>query len=95
VTTLSIFNPAARDCAGPSCKRTVLDTLEGKVVGFIDNSKPNFSLLVEDMTGLLKTQYGVKSTLTFRKRTPTIAAPDEVMNDMLRQCDLIITGSGD
>lgn len=72
-----------------------LDTLQGKVVGFIDNSKPNFNALVDDLAELLVAGYGVAAVIKHRKRAASIPAPEEVIADVQRQCDLVITGSGD
>jgi hypothetical protein len=72
-----------------------LDSLQGKVVGFIDNSKPNFQLLADDLSELLMTRYGAASVVRHRKRSASIPAPDTVLADVAEKCDLVITGSGD
>jgi hypothetical protein len=72
-----------------------LDTLAGKVVGFIDNSKPNFQHLVDDLADLLTSRYGVSSVIKHRKLAASIPAPDTALADVLEKCDLVITGSGD
>jgi hypothetical protein len=72
-----------------------LDSLQGKVVGFIDNSKPNFQLLADDLSELLMTRYGAASVVRHRKRSASIPAPDTVFADIAEKCDLVITGSGD
>lgn len=72
-----------------------LDTLQGKVVGFIDNSKPNFHHLADDLAELLVTRYGAASVVRHRKRSASIPAPEDVLADIAAKCDLVITGSGD
>ena len=72
-----------------------LDSLQGKVVGFIDNSKPNFQLLADDLSELLMTRYGAASVVRHRKRSASIPAPDTVLADIGEKCVLVITGSGD
>ena len=69
--------------------------LRGKVVGFIDNTKPNFNLLARDLGELLLSRYGVKSVIQKRKRSVATPAPNEVLDELARECDLVITGSGD
>lgn len=59
------------------------------------NTKPNFNNLVDDLAELLEGHYGVRSTVKHRKRAPSVPAPDEVLQDLVAQCDLVITGSGD
>ena len=72
-----------------------LATLQGKVVGFIDNSKPNFSFLADDLADLLSAKFGVTRVIRHRKLTASVGASREVFADIQRQCDLVITGSGD
>lgn len=92
---ISIFDPTAPGRSDSQQKRHVLDSLKNKVVGFIDNSKPNFNYLVDDLAELLVDKHGVKSTVKHQKRIASIAASEEVMKEFAGQCDLVITGSGD
>ena len=94
--TVTILDPAA-PAGGAAAERAFrpLATLRGKVVGFIDNSKPNFSFLADDLTDLLKSKYGVARAVRHRKPTASVAASREVFADIRKQCDLVITGSGD
>jgi hypothetical protein len=72
-----------------------LDRLEGKVVGFLDNAKPNFSHLVDAIAELLSSQYGVARVIKQRKRAASIPAERSVLDALSADCDLVITGSGD
>ena len=95
-STLTIFDPCAP--AGIVAGRhgfRPLDTLKGKVVGFIDNSKPNFQYLADDLAALLVERHGVAAVVRHRKLSASIPAPTEFIADVQRQCDLVITGSGD
>lgn len=93
--SIVVFDPVAPKRDGPQQSRRALDGLAGKVVGFIDNGKPNFNHLVDDLAELLKSRHGVKATVKHSKRTASIPAPDEVMEDLAGRCDLVITGAGD
>ena len=95
-STITILDPAAP--AGIAAARRVfkpLETLQGKVVGFIDNSKPNCKVLAADLTKLLTSKSGVARAVRHRKPTASVAASREVFVDILKECDLVITGSGD
>jgi hypothetical protein len=70
-------------------------SLNGKVVGFIDNTKPNFNHLVDDLADILVANYGVKKVLKRGKRVQSVPAPDEVYAELQAQADIVITGSGD
>jgi len=75
--------------------RRTLETLQGCVVGFIDNAKPNFEHLVDDVAELLVSKYGVSTVIKRRKRAASIPAPDAMIEELAGSCDLVITGSGD
>ena len=75
-------------------RRSVSD-LTGKVVGFIDNSKPNFNLLTDDIAELLTSRYGVKTIIKRAKRGASMPATGAVLDELAAQCDLVVTGSGD
>jgi len=90
-----LYDPTApRQEAGSQAQRT-LDGLAGKVVGFIDNAKPNFDHLVDDLAELLVARYGVRAVIKRKKRAPSIPAPDAIYDELARECDLVIAGSGD
>ena len=93
LTILDPVAPAAIGGGGPTFQP--LKTLQGKVVGFIDNSKPNFSYLADDLAELLVARHGVAAVIRHRKLSASIPAPGEAIADVIRQCDLVITGSGD
>ena len=69
--------------------------LSGAVVGFIDNAKPNFHHLVEDLAELLQRKYGVQRVITQRKSSASIPATPEVVEALAAECDVVIAGSGD
>ena len=94
--TASIFvmNPTAASRNEQAAEPEALDGLQGKVVGFIDNSKPNFDHLVAEMADLLESRYAARSIVR-RKRLASIPAEDDVIAELAQECDLVITGSGD
>ena len=90
-----LYDPTATRQAGPGVAGTKLDTLAGKVVGFIDNAKPNFNHLVDDLADLLVAKYGVKQVIKRQKRSASVPAPDEIVRELADECDVVIAGSGD
>lgn len=90
-----VFDPTAPCQNEPQQLRQKLDDLTGKIVGFIDNAKPNFNHLVDDLAELLLAKYGVTSVIKRGKRAAAMPATDAVIEELSKQCDLVITGSGD
>lgn len=93
--TERVFDPTAPCEIQPRGLHRALDGLAGKVVGFIDNTKPNFNYLVDDLADLLVGKYGVGSVIKRAKRVSSIPAPDALIEELSAKCDLVITGSGD
>lgn len=90
-----VYDPVAPCANEPQHARLALDTLAGKVVGFIDNAKPNFNHLADDLAGLLVSRYGVTKVVRHRKRSSAMGAGDAVLDRLAQECDAVIAGSGD
>jgi hypothetical protein len=90
-----ILDPASPSGTGMQRPWKSLDSLQGKVVAFIDNSKPNFDHLAQDIGELLVKHHGVARVIHHRKRAASIPALESVYADIKANVDLVITGSGD
>jgi hypothetical protein len=90
-----LYDPTAPRRGGAGEAGAKLATLSGKVVGFIDNAKPNFDHLVDGIAERLIADYGVKRVIKRRKTSASIPAPAEIVRELAEECDLVITGSGD
>ena len=93
--TVMLYDPTAPLPGATPGSARKLEGLAGKVVGFIDNAKPNFNYLVEDLAELLKKQLGVKDVIIRRKRAASIPALKSYIDELAGCCDVVITGSGD
>jgi len=69
--------------------------LRGKVIGLLDNSKPNADKLAERFAELLKEKYGVAKVVTRRKLTAQQGAPKQYLDDLAAQADIVLSGLGD
>ena len=90
-----ILDPTAPAGAGAQRSWKSVDSLQGKVVAFIDNSKPNFNHLAADLGELLIKHHGVARVIHHRKRAASVPALESVYTDIEANVDLVITGSGD
>jgi len=101
MSMITLYDPTAAGAA--SCEAdtaaasaaNLIASLSGKVVGFIDNAKPNFRFLADDLAELLVSRYGVARVERHQKRAASIAADKEVLRRFADECDLVICGSGD
>jgi len=69
--------------------------LRGKVIGLLDNSKPNADKLAERFAELLKERYGVAKVISRRKLTAQQGAPKQYLDELASQADFVISGLGD
>ena len=91
---IAVYSPLAAE-AKAFQRRQPLVSLIGKVIGFIDNGKPNFNYLVDDLADLLMRKYGAAAVIKRRKRGPSVPAPQQMMSEIVAHCDAVVTGSGD
>ena len=71
-----------------------LDSLEGKVIGIIDNGQSNSTDMFKELAKLLQERLGVKEVLFKTKPSHMQGAPKPIMDEMLSRCDAVITGLG-
>jgi hypothetical protein len=90
-----LYDPTAPRRTQGAAAGAKLATLAGKVVGFVDNAKPNFDHLVDDLAALLVASYGVARVVKRRKQSASVPAPEEVLAELAEECDVVIAGSGD
>lgn len=93
--SLLVYDPTAPTQNEPQQLRRALKALSGVTIGFIDNAKPNFQYLVDDLEAILTERYGVANVIKRRKRGAAMPAGEEVIEELAAACDLVITGSGD
>ena len=71
-----------------------LATLDGAVVGFLDNAKIGTARLYDFIEEILRARYGVRDFIRRRKPDATRPAPTEILAE-LSGADAIISGIGD
>jgi hypothetical protein len=96
-TTVMLFDPTAPrgGSAQPAAVPVKRAVLAGAVIGFIDNAKPNFNHLVDDLAELLVSRYGAAKVIKRRKSSASIPADASVIAELSGECDVVIAGSGD
>ena len=71
-----------------------LDTLEGKVIGIIDNGQANSTTMFQELAQLMQERFHTKEVLFKTKPTHMQGAPKPIMDEILRRCDAVVTGLG-
>ena len=70
-------------------------SLAGLVVGLLENTKPNATVLLEAIGRELKDKYGVREVRMFRKGYFGTPVEESVVQRMLHNCDFAVAAIGD
>lgn len=71
-----------------------LDTLEGRVIGIIDNGQANSTAMFQELAKLIGEKFHSKEVLFKTKPTHMQGAPKPIMEEIFSRCDAVITGLG-
>ena len=71
------------------------DTLDGKVVGLLDNGKRNADVLLRAVATLLGEKYQLLDVVYVNKGNATRIAPRPIMEELLTKADVLVTAVGD
>ena len=71
-----------------------LDSLEGKVIGIIDNGQSNSTNMFQELSKLIEGRFYVKEVVFKTKPTHMQGAPKSIMTEIINRCDAVITGLG-
>ena len=69
--------------------------LNGKIVGLLDNSKPNADKLEERFEERLRQMYNIAGVVRRRKISAQQGAPKAYLDELAAQADFVISGLGD
>ncbi len=69
--------------------------LNGKVLGFFWNSKPNADILLLRIKEQLSQRFLPAGTNWYQKQVATIPAEDTIINELVNTSDLVINAIGD
>jgi hypothetical protein len=71
------------------------ESLEGKRVALIENTKFNSDRILEKIGQILKEEYGVRETHLYHKRNASVPAHEEIIAEVKKSCDVMVAGIGD
>lgn len=93
--SFTVFDPTDGPAPQAFTKADRPASLEGKVIGILDNGKAKSDVLLRGVQELLRTETGIKDLLVLRKPSAYRPAPDEQLDELARRADAVITGIGD
>ena len=69
--------------------------LRGVTVGLLENRKHNAGLLLRELGRLLVERHGAGGVLLRGKASIVLPAADEIMDELARECQVVVAGVGD
>lgn len=91
--TILVYVPAAEEASDQYTLAQRLPTLEGKMVGLLDNTKDLADTLLGEVKSLLQEDFPKAEFRYFRKESVNGAAPELI--EELATCDAVVTAVGD
>ena len=93
--TIRVLSPVGEPRAATIAVPPLPRDLRGLTVGFLDNTKANFDRLTREMGEQLKARFGVKAVVHRKKANAATPAAPELVEAMVKDCDLVFAGSAD
>ena len=95
MATIEVLSPAAVRTGNAVSLATRVPTLEGRVVGLLNNSKSGTRPFLDRVEELLQREHGVSRIIRYDKKAAALPVPDEMLEAATRECDVVINGIAD
>ena len=69
--------------------------LRGMTVGLLENRKHNAGLFLQELGKLLVERHGARGVMLRGKASIVLPAADEIMDELGRECAVVVAGVGD
>jgi hypothetical protein len=71
------------------------DSLRGKRIALIENTKFNSDNLLVRIGNILIDEYGASTARMWRKKNASVPAHEEIIEEVRQTCDVVVAGVGD
>ena len=92
---LEVFDPTTDPKEQPITYVARPDSLRGRRVGLVENTKFNSDKLLLKIGKILVEEYGVAGTRIWRKHNSSVPAHQEILDELSASCDVMVAGIGD
>ncbi len=92
---LRVLDPTVQPIPAEGVVADRPETLDGKVIGLLANGKLNSEEILALTQEVLADRYEFKGVVARNKRNASRPCPEEIIDELVEQCDVVITSSGD
>ena len=91
---IDVLDPTAATTVRQERMAVCLDDLKGKVIGFVDNRKPNFDIFLERVEVALRQRFQFPDVVHLKKggTGATVPLSPEEMEQLAPKCDAVVYG---
>ena len=93
-TGLILLEPVAEEETKVYPLALRVSDINGKRIGFLDNSKERADEILEVVEELLTERFEFAEVVRRRKRYYTKSAPPEIIEELAERCELVVTAVG-
>ncbi len=94
-TKLRVLDPTVEPLPASAVIARRPATLDGAVIGLLANGKRNSDELLDMVHQVLADRYEFRSVVARNKGNASRPCPQQILDDLADQCDVVITASGD
>lgn len=93
--TIQILDPRPEDVPEERGISTEIPSLEGKVVGLLENRKYHADSFLLELQRVLEEDYKAKKVVYAAKFTFSMPCADETIDSLVEECDAVVHGIAD
>ena len=93
--TVQILDPCPEDVPEEIGTSAAVATLEGKVVGLLENRKYHADSFMQELQRVLENDYHAKKVIYANKFTFSAPCSEETLDMLAQECDVVIHGIAD
>ena len=93
--TIEVLNPTGRTASLDLAIAPRVDDLNGKILGLIDNGKPNFDIFLSRVEELLSQKFRFADVIYAKKALTGMALDKDKMEKLVADCDVVVSGMCD
>ena len=93
--TIEILDPRLEEVPEEIGVSSVLPSLEGKVVGLLENRKYHADAFLEELQSVLEQKYHAKKVIYRNKFSFSAPCAEETLDELIEECDAVIHGIAD